>query len=162
MSFYEIQNNPILRIKDPLLVLGSAVTLANSTISIPTGRTTISGTAGVLTAEALLSGYIVRNGTASNDTTDSATNIITALRRKINEIKSSDSVSMPNGTSFTFKLFNNTNQNPYEVLPGAGVTFGASDGEINQGNATISTMIVTGQTALGDASNTISIINGDY
>lgn len=165
MSFYNVYDNPNpFVVKDPALLISTGITMLNSSIVIPNTNTVVSDVGSTtITADALLSGLVIRTNVGPvTDLTDSATNIINALRRKIHEIKSNDVVTMPNGTSFTFKLFNNTNQDPYEVFGGAGVTFGNSDGKIVQGNATVFTIIVTGQTALGDAANTISIINGDY
>lgn len=162
MSFYEIQYNPNLKIKDPALLANAAVNQLNSTISTPTAVTEITtNVPTTITAEAILSGLIIRTGNVISDTTDNATNIINALRRKYHEIKSNDLVTMPNGTSFTFKFINKTG-NTYNLNPGVGLSYDTGSYNLSTGVCRIYGIIVISQIALGDASDLITLANISY
>ena len=161
MSFYNIvQNQAKFSINNPLKVISQEIKVANANIIIPSSSE-INGASSIISGSVMLNGYIIRNPGANNDTTDSATNILQALKTTLLAINPTFSGSFPNGTRFSFSIFNKTGSS-YTLNPGTGVTFGASNGNIDNGNASIFTLIVTGQTLLGDASNKISIINLDY
>jgi len=161
MSFYNIVENPAkFSVNNPLVVLTQETKLANSSIVIPSSST-IDGLSTIITDYLMLNNYIIRNPGDNDDRTDTATNILKALKNKLISINPTFNGSFPNGTRFSFSIFNNTGVR-YTLNEGTGVTYGNSNGSIENGNATIFTMIVTGQTLLGDAADRISIINLDY
>lgn len=161
MSFYNIVENPgKFSVINPLTSLIQEINVINQGIVMPSSST-ISGTSSIIKGSTLLNGYIIRNPGANNDTTDTATNILIDLTNKLLSINPSFNGSFPNGTRFSFSIFNNTGVD-YTLNPGTGVTFGRSNGFMEAGSASVFTMIITSQTSLGDSSNKISIINLDF
>jgi len=109
MAGYNVQTPPLFTVRDPQVLVGFNLATLNATISTPSGNTVVnSANNATLLADALLGGLIVRTGAGGNrdDTTDSAANIIDAIKLEL--LGLANKVNLPNGTSVECTYTNNT------------------------------------------------------
>jgi hypothetical protein len=167
MSFYEVSTNPAnFNVFNPKNLVTSKLQLSESTIHVPVLPSTYSGTGSVTySATDLLNGYIVREGLTDinvNDHFDTATNIIKLLVNRYRTITntpaaSTGPASIPQGTSFICKLFNNAeislqslNNNGITIWTQEGVIIGGDSYQITNGATAILEFIIQDQAALGE------------
>jgi len=163
MALYQITNNPFNFVtKDPQQQVLYNLASINSTFTTPVRSIIIDTGTATYTAEQMLGTYILRKNSTGNDTTDTATNIITLCRAKVRALSNLKQNSIPNGFSFSFMVYKDAScSGNDELLGGTGVSFGVS-GDLYKENVTQMRAVVVGQTALGDADDLVSIMNFVY
>ena len=156
MSGYNVTTPRLFEVKDPMQLVQFQLSLLNSTFQIPDQPSTIDGGSVTLPAEAMIGGYIKRTSVINGgqDTTDSASNIIAAITTKVRGI--SNLATVPNGTSFDFKILSDADKD--YLYGGAGVT--VADGYCSywENAVTCIRVTITDQASLGPThSDAVSI-----
>ena len=125
MAGYNVTTPPLFKVRDPQELVDFNLNTLNSQFVFRDGTTVVSDSGSVTyTADAILKGYIVRQGSGEvYDQLDTASNILDAMYRKLLAIGNND--ILPNGSTVNFTLY--IDQGPIGLEGNTGVT-------INWGN----------------------------
>ncbi len=147
MSGYNVTTPRLFNVKDPQTLVQFNLATLNSTFSFPDKQSTHSS-GDTITADELLGGYVVVTG-GDPDWFDDASNIISAIRHKMQGITNRDMFA--NGFSFKC-IINNSSQNDLGFFSRNGTLVGGSTNQIVSGATGILEIVVNGQTALSTES----------
>jgi hypothetical protein len=162
-GFYQTSTPRIFTVQDPVLQMQANLALLRNNIDIPERTVTYdSADPVVYLAKDLMDGYIIRTGHGTNNVTDSfdsATNIIAALKGRIQSIAGAGhaiSSELKNGTSVKCKLYNitgspnNGDLRFYSDIPSyQGVRIGGNTNQIVGEATAILEIVVQDQASLG-------------
>lgn len=158
-GFYQTSTPRNFVVQDPVLQMQANLALLRNTIDIPERTVTYdSADPVVYLAKDLLDGYIVRSGHGTNnvnDHFDTASNIIAALKARIQSIAGAGHAiasELKNGTSFSTKLYNVTgsiNNGDLYFYTENGVRIGGNTNQIVGEATAVLDIIVQDQASLG-------------
>jgi hypothetical protein len=161
MSGYQVTNPSYFDISNVFDQLSDQVVLLQNTVSVPSQEQVYDAIGSVTyTADALLGGYIVRQGHQDEgdivvDFFPTASQIITSLKQKMLGIATFNK-PLPNGSSYVCKLYNKSNITnlKYYSNTAAGVYVGGSFSErgyqIEHDATCVLTIVVLDQASLGE------------